>query len=145
MCAFKSRKVMFITRAELARWWTKGVANFRFRKKSYILIISLKSQKYYHGSTPSTTAPPLACLTPSVTRLAWCSQTWGNLFHLWVNIIPSIYEFTHADTRLNLNTTYRISQLHNCSIEQYIYPIQQHNWTGSAADNEGGVRMWQAY
>ena len=31
--AFKSRKVMFITRAELGRWWTKGVANFRFRKK----------------------------------------------------------------------------------------------------------------
>ena len=31
--AFKSRKVMFITCAELARWWTKGVANFRFRKK----------------------------------------------------------------------------------------------------------------
>ena len=90
--AFKSRKVMFITCAELARWWTKGVANFRFIKNNlWILIISLKSQKRCHGSPPSTTAPPHACLTPSVTRSVWCSQTWGNLFHLWV-IVHSIYK-----------------------------------------------------
>ena len=66
--AFKSRKVMFITCAELGRWWTKGVANSRFRKKPFILIISLTLQKRCHGSPPSTTAPPLVCLTPSVTR-----------------------------------------------------------------------------
>ena len=98
---------MFITRAELARWWTKGVANFRFRKQilysDHIFEITKTLSWFYSQYDGPASCVPYTQCDPFSMMLTNLRKPFPLVSYRSLNIqvLPMLIQFTTSSRRLD--------------------------------------------